>query len=46
MKNKADQLERDLFRMAEREKMILPGTVDKEVDDSFPKYIGQSPGAG
>lgn len=35
MKNKADQLERDLFCMAEREKMILPETVDKEVDDKL-----------
>ena len=33
MKNKADQLEQDLFRMAQREKMILPETVYKEVDD-------------
>lgn len=35
MKNKADQLERDLFRMAEREQMILPETVDKVVDDKL-----------
>ena len=35
MKNKADQLEQDLFRMAQREKMILPETVYKEVDDKL-----------
>lgn len=35
MKNKADQLEQDLFRMAQREKMILPETVCKEVDDKL-----------
>ena len=35
MKNKADELEQDLFRMAQREKMILPETVYKEVDDKL-----------
>ena len=35
MKNKADQLEQDLFRMAQREKIILPETVYKEVDDKL-----------
>lgn len=35
MKNKADQLEQDLFRMAQREKMILPETVYEEVDDKL-----------
>ncbi len=43
MKNKADQLERDLFRMAEREKMILPGTVDKEVDDKLSQIHWSKP---
>lgn len=43
MKNKADQLERDLFRMAEREKMILPETVDKEVEDKLSQIHWSKP---
>lgn len=35
MKNKADQFEQDLFRMAHREKMILPQTVYKEAEDKL-----------
>ena len=35
MKNKADQFEQDLFRMAHREKMIPPQTVYKEAEDKL-----------
>lgn len=44
MKNTADQFEQNLFHMAEQEKMILPGTVYRRVDDTLASLTEQRQG--